>query len=177
MNTVDGGSGDDHVTAHAETEFSAHRWHSQQRALRWQRQRCPGCVPLSVDRMPQRPFQMSFTVAQGDDVLHAFNLTNSNSTTPVGINQLWGDEGNDTLEASHRAVDNTISDVTNYLDGGKGNDNLTANIDATRSDVVHALNQLEGGDGKDILTANLHAEAHGGYRILQGWMPTMSRMF
>ena len=64
MNTVDAGSGDDHVTADAETDFSAH--HTGMPAtcssvaaatMFWMR-------PLSVDRMPQKPFQMSFTVAK-----------------------------------------------------------------------------------------------------------------
>ncbi len=57
-------------------------------------------------------------------------MTDSNSAgRPVGINQLWGDDGNDTLEAIHSTDGrNAVTDVTSYLDGGKGNDNLTADI-------------------------------------------------
>jgi Ca2+-binding RTX toxin-like protein len=94
--------------------------------------------------------------------MHAFNETNSNSRAPIGINNLWGDEGNDVLVATHSAdFGNSVSNVTNYLDGGTGNDSLTADTTAQGS-FITALNQLEGGDGQDSLTAHLDASARGG---------------
>ncbi|MHB0767245.1 calcium-binding protein [Bradyrhizobium sp. 5.13L] len=162
LNTVDGGSGDDRVTAHAETAFSA--FHGTASNVLF-----GGAGNDELNASAEGVSNQTDLVTnelhggQGDDVLHAFNLTDSNSRTPVGINQLWGDDGNDTLEAIHSTDgENSVTDVTNYLDGGRGNDSLVADSTALGGFVL-ALNQLEGGNGRDSLTAHLHAVAHGGF--------------
>ncbi|MGI6854242.1 calcium-binding protein [Mesorhizobium sp. 1B3] len=98
---------------------------------------------------------------RGDDVLRAFNFTNSDFGTPVGINELWGDDGSDVLEATHSASFNGVTDVTNRLDGGKGDDSLNADITGNGGSV-RALNRLDGGDGQDTLIARLDVVAIGG---------------
>lgn len=161
-NCIDGGAGDDHITAHAETAFSALRGTARNVLF-------GGIGNDTLDASAEGRSNSTELVSnelhggRGDDALRAFNLTDSNSATPVGVNELWGDAGNDTLEAIHSTDgENTVTDVTNHLDGGRGNDSLTANSTALGG-FVRALNQLEGGDGGDSLTANLVAEAHGGF--------------
>lgn len=162
LNTIDGGSGDDRITAHAETAFFA--LHGTACNVLF-----GGAGNDELNASAHGVSNQTDLVTNelhgghGDDVLHAFNLTDSNTRAPVGINQLWGDDGNDTLEAIHSTDgENAITDVTNYLDGGAGNDNLVADSTALGG-FVHALNQLEGGSGRDNLTAHLHAVAHGGF--------------
>lgn len=92
----------------------------------------------------------------------------ANFSTPVGINDLRGDEGRDVLEATLSAAGNALTDVTNRLDGGKGDDSLEADISGDGG-RVRALNQLEGGDGKDTLSARLDAVAIGGGPMLPSY--------
>ncbi len=130
INEVDGGSGNDHITAHAES--GAHR--------------STEAVPSNIlfggtgndvlDASAEGQSQTTTLVSNelhggsGHDMLTAFNFTDSNSRAPVGVNNLWGDEGDDVLVATHFTNhENSITDVTNYLDGGTGNDSLTG--DAT----------------------------------------------
>jgi Ca2+-binding RTX toxin-like protein len=159
-NSVDGGSGNDHITAYAQSDFSGFHATITNQLFGGAGDDIMDATALGQSNST-RDITNELHGGVGDDVMRAYNLTTSNDSTPVGINQLWGDDGNDTIIAEHRAVNNTISDVTNYVDGGKGSDNLTANIDASNSDAIHAVNQLEGGNGQDILTANFQGQARG----------------
>jgi serralysin len=100
MNTVDGGSGNDCVTAHAETEFSAARGTASKILYGGN-----GNDVLDAPAEGRSNFTGLVTNElhgrRGDDILCAFDLTDSNSARPIGVNQLWGDDGSDTLEATH----------------------------------------------------------------------------
>jgi Ca2+-binding RTX toxin-like protein len=160
MNSVDGGSGDDHIRAQVETEhqgFAA----TASNVLN-------GGDGNDVLDASARGISISTELisnslhgGRGDDVVRAFNFTTSNFSTPLGVNELWGDDGSDVLEATHSASFNGITDVTNRLDGGKGDDNLKADITGNGG-VVRALNHLDGGDGKDTLMARVDVVAVGG---------------
>lgn len=160
-NHIHGGSGDDHITALAQTNLSGFTSTAVNDIDGGDGNDVIDATAsgISIDTELVRN---SLHGGRGDDIVRAHNTTNSNGLTPVGVNELWGDQGNDILEATQdSAFRNGISDVTNFLDGGVGDDSLTA-ISNAQGQHVRALNQLEGGAGKDVLNARMDALAIGG---------------
>ena len=159
MNVVEGGAGDDRISAFARTELVG----SIATAIN-EIDGGDGNDVMTATAIGQsiatQLVRNSMHGGKGDDVMSASNLTNSNNRAPVGINELWGEDGNDILQAAHRAVGNRISDVTNHLDGGKGADSLTASVVA-RGELVRAVNDLDGGNQNDTLIAGMDIDSFG----------------
>ncbi len=161
-NCVDGGSGRDRIVAQAETEHDA----MSATAINVLK---GGSGDDFLDASARgrangtELVKNSLRGEEGNDVLHAYNYTNSNSSSPVGLNELWGDSGNDVLEVKHEDSGNWFIDITSRLYGGSGGDDLKAEMVATSAGTMaSALQHLDGGDGWDVLEARLTLHARGG---------------
>lgn len=131
INEIWGGSGDDHVIASA-TVFS-------------------NMSLLASNYLDG---------GSGNDVLWASTYVDSNSAAPEGRNTLLGGAGDDTLvadNASSSDPENYFSTLTTYLSGGAGHDSLTATMLALAEDTATGTNTLEGGSGNDMLSGNVVA--------------------
>lgn len=161
-NFVAGGSGDDYIKARAETELVGFLATARNVV-------CGGSGDDVLDATAIGRSNVTTLVSNllhgghGNDFLRAYNFTNSNSKAPVGVNELWGDQGNDRLEVKQIDTGNTFTDVTSRLYGGTGNDRLKADTTAG-SQHVKALNHLDGGDGRDVLEASLDVR-FGSYEV------------
>lgn len=161
-NWVDGGSGKDRITAQAETEHDA----MSATAINVLRGGSGDDILDASARGRANGTELvrnSLSGDAGNDILRAFGYTNSNSSSPVGINELWGGNGNDTLDVRHEDNGNWFIDITSRLYGGSGGDDLKAEmLSASVGSTAAALQHLDGGDGWDTLEAQLTVHARGG---------------
>jgi len=156
-NTVDGGGGDDHITAYGITPFVGLLGTVQNILTGGRGNDVMEATAIAQTNNPQLASN-SLDGGAGNDVLRAICSTDSNVRAPVGINELSGGDGHDVLEAIQITDgENSTTDVTNNLNGGNGNDILTADSTALAQFQVFATNFLQGGNGNDVLTARLTA--------------------
>ncbi|MCV3738039.1 hypothetical protein OCK02_17690 [Rhizobium sp. TRM96647] len=161
-NCVDGGSGKDEITARAETEH-----HAMVATAINVLKGGSGDDILDASAIGRANgtelVRNSLSGEEGNDTLRAFGYTNSNSSSPVGLNELWGGSGNDTLDVRHEDNGNWFVDITSRLYGGSGGDDLKAEMISTSvGSTATALQHLDGGDGWDMLEARMSVHARGG---------------
>ncbi|MBZ6078258.1 calcium-binding protein [Microvirga puerhi] len=158
-NYIDGGSGNDRITVHAQTDGNAFRGTAINTVYGGDGNDVIEATIIG-DSLANTLAKNALHGGRGNDMIYAYSSVNSDDQYGTGINELWGDEGNDTLVAVQIAR-RGVSSTSNYLDGGTGNDNLKAEITAWGYRIT-AENHLEGGSGADTLTASIVATAFGG---------------
>ena len=154
-NNADGGAGDDHITISGTTGFFTLFGTITNHATGGSGDDVLDATAI-LQSIGSISASNSLDGGAGNDILRAYCFTDSDGSSPVGINELSGGNGNDMLQATQVTDgENGFTNVTNHLDGGNGNDVLVADSTALARVSVLATNHLEGGNGNDSLTAHL----------------------
>ena len=83
-NTVDGGSGNDHITAYAESEFQGYHSYIANQLFGGSGDDVLDATARGRSNLTRDTIN-ELHGGPGDDLLHAFNLTDSNRSSPTGI--------------------------------------------------------------------------------------------
>lgn len=161
-NLSEGGAGNDHITAFAQTFFFGRSSAASNMLDGGSGDDVLDATAIGHSNSDDVA-QNTLRGGEGTDLLRANTVVDSNSSNARGINELDGGLGNDRLEAFHVTDgENTLTDLTSTLNGGDGKDILLADSLALADpDLGQSLAShiLRGGSGPDRLTSRIEAEA------------------